>query len=252
MENVVTHIFIVRYRWYTVPFAFIAMAIFHLPLKLNKNIKFYKLMGCGRNGTFDKTPDLMQWCIMCTTLETYFKGLNTTNKNEYLKKILGGFINAFISIFCKEKFAISLATITTHGTWDGTSPFGNHVKKVDYNGPIAVLTRATIRLSRFSKFWANVNGVAQTLNSSPGFVTSIGIGEIPWVKQATFSIWETEAQMMAFAYKRKEHATVVNKTKKENWYSEDLFARFIPLASAGTIKGENKILPLLNTINALN
>ncbi|MEO5944942.1 MAG: spheroidene monooxygenase, partial [Ferruginibacter sp.] len=55
---------IIRYRKIFVPFAFFAMAIFRLPLWLNKNISFYKLMGSGKNGTFDKTPDLQQWAIL--------------------------------------------------------------------------------------------------------------------------------------------------------------------------------------------
>ena len=31
----------------------------------------------------------------------------------------------------------------------------------------------------------------------------------------------------------------VKKTRKENWYSEDMFVRFIPLHTSGTINGAN-------------
>jgi len=41
-----------------------SMAFFHLPLFLNRKLKFYKLMGSGRNGTFDIRPDFNQWAIM--------------------------------------------------------------------------------------------------------------------------------------------------------------------------------------------
>ncbi len=67
--------------------------------------------------------------------------------------------------------------------------------------------------------------------SAPGFQTSFGIGEVPWIKQATFSIWSSKADMKAFAYQMHEHATVIAKTRKEKWYSEDLFMRFKPLFS---------------------
>ena len=244
--NPITHIFIVRYKWFTVPFAFIAMAMFHLFLRFNKNIHFYKLMGCGRNGTFDKTPDFMQWCILATTTPNFFEANKTLPLNKFIKKTLGGFISSWFSIFCNEKFTLSLQTLATHGTWDGQTPFGASIKQHNYTGPIGVMTRATIRLNRFSHFWKHVDGVAKTLSTSPGFVTSVGVGEIPWIKQATFSIWETEEQMKAFAYKRKEHAEVVTKTKKENWYSEDLFARFVPLKTTGSIKGQNKIADIIN------
>ncbi len=200
-------------------------------------------MGCGRNGTFDKTPDLLQWCILITTDSMYFdKAIKQPN---YVKALLGNFINAWFFLFTKEKFTLSLSTLTAHGTWDGKSPFGEGVKNHNYNGLIGVMTRATIRLSRFSNFWKHVDGVAKTLQNSPGFITSVGVGEIPWIKQATFSIWQTEEQMKAFAYKRKAHSEVVYKTKKEKWYSEDLFARFVILHTTGTIKNANPVEALL-------
>ena len=46
--------------------------------------------------------------------------------------------------------------------------------------------------------------------------------------------------MKSFAYQMKDHAEVVVKTKKEKWYSEELFVRFKPLNSSGKMKG---ILP---------
>ncbi|MFT4153617.1 hypothetical protein [Parafilimonas sp.] len=42
------------------------MALFRLPLWLHKKIKFFKLMGSGRNGTFDIHPDLNQWALLFT------------------------------------------------------------------------------------------------------------------------------------------------------------------------------------------
>jgi hypothetical protein len=244
MQNPITQIIMMRYRWYTVPFAFISMALFHLPFRLNKNILFYKLMGSGRNGTFDKTPDFMQWCILLTLPEAHFNSL-PQNHNNFLKQLLGGFIYNWLKLFTKEQLVLSLATLKTHGQWDEKEPFGQTLKNHSYDGPICVMTRATIRLNRFSNFWKHVDGVAKTLNAYPDFITSFGVGEIPWIKQATFSVWKSETAMMDFAYKQREHAQVVQKTKKENWYSEDLFCRFIPLRSSGTLKGKNLVKDVL-------
>ncbi len=63
------------------------MAIFHLPFKLNRKVKFYKLMGTGRNGTFDKIPDLQQWAILSVFDETFSK-----ENDDHLNKIYGNFI----------------------------------------------------------------------------------------------------------------------------------------------------------------
>jgi heme-degrading monooxygenase HmoA len=121
---------------------------------------------------------------------------------------------------------VLLNPIEGHGTWDGKKCFGNLPKQTDYAGKIAVLTRATIRLSRLTNFWQHVNPVAEKMATSEGFIKSVGIGEIPWIKQATFSIWESKEQMKNFAYKMKEHAVVVKKTHQEKWYSEEMFVRF--------------------------
>jgi hypothetical protein len=47
--------------------------------------------------------------------------------------------------------------------------------------------------------------------------------------------------MKQFAYKMKDHAEVIQKTRKENWYSEDMFVRFKVLQTWGTIKGVEPI-----------
>jgi heme-degrading monooxygenase HmoA len=49
---------------------------------------------------------------------------------------------------------------------------------------------------------------------------------VPLTKQATFSIWESEAEMKAYAYKMRAHQEVIKRTRDENWYSEEMFLRF--------------------------
>jgi hypothetical protein len=73
------------------------------------------------------------------------------------------------------------------------------------------------------------------MNRTKGFVSSIGIGEAPFFMQATFSIWESVDDVVAFAYKDAEHAEVVKLTRDENWYSEELFARFIIIEVSGNL-----------------
>lgn len=190
-------------------------------------------MGCGKNGTFDKIPDVNQWAIMLV-----HNGQIVENNNV---SILGKFISMWIHLFAKESFTILLKPIVGHGKWDNQEPFGKLDGKIDYQGRIATLTRATIRLSKMKFFWKHVAPVASQMNDAKGFVFSVGIGEIPWIKQATFSIWESVEDMKAFAYSMKEHSEVVKKTRTENWYSEDLFVRFSILDSFGTLHGINPL-----------
>jgi hypothetical protein len=106
---------------------------------------------------------------------------------------------------------------------------------------IATLTRATIRINKLRSFWKNVDGVANQMRAADGFITSLGIGEVPWIKQATFSVWKSKVHMKQFAYQMHQHAEVIRKTRQENWYSEDMFVRFKILSSKGTLRGKDPL-----------
>ena len=130
--------------------------------------------------------------------------------------------------------------LQSHGKWDGKTPFGNPEVK-EHTGPIAVLTRATIRISRLKNFWSHVDEVANLMASATGYITSFGIGEAPVYRQATFSVWQSLDDVKAFAYKSREHAEVIKLTRSENWYSEELFARFKLLESFGSLHGKDPL-----------
>lgn len=223
---------IVRYPKWTAWAGFLSMAYFRLPLFFNKKAVFYKLLGCGKNGTFDKVPDLRQWAVLIVT--------NENNINNY-KHLYGRFISGWWKFFGCSQWTLVLEPIEGHGTWDGKEAFGTLPRTSDYNGLIAVLTRATIRPNRLKDFWKHVDGVARHMSSADGFITSLGIGEVPWIKQATFSIWKDKESLKNFAYKMHEHTEVIRKTRQEKWYSEDMFVRFKIIASHGSI---NSINPL--------
>ncbi|MFB0945617.1 MAG: heme-degrading monooxygenase HmoA [Spirosomataceae bacterium] len=197
----------------------LSMAFFRLPLMLNKNVKFWKLMGCGKNGTFDVNPDWQQWALM-TVWE---------NEADYQNFNESSFITRWWKKFTDERTDYLCTPYESHGKWDGKEPFGNPKPDRTYTGPIAVLTRATIRLSKAQDFWKNVPKVAGSMDSAEGFITSVGIGEVPFIKQATFSVWKDLESVKKFAYRQREHADVVKQTRTKGWYSEELFARFIPI-----------------------
>jgi hypothetical protein len=220
---------IVRYPKYFIPFAFLSMAVFHIPLFFKKSLQFYKLLGCGKNGTFDIHPDYQQWGFMAVW--------DTENDFKLFQE--KSFASKWWKVFSEEQWTMLCLPYESHGKWDGEEPFGKPSPDRNYTGPIAVLTRATIRLSKLKGFWKNVPLVASSMNHAQGFITSVGIGEVPFIRQATFSVWESLDDVKKFAYRQREHAEVIKKTHAEGWYSEELFARFIPFKTFGTIKGIN-------------
>jgi heme-degrading monooxygenase HmoA len=224
----------VRYRKLFVPFALLAMAIHRLPMLFQKGCTFWQLVGSGKNGTFSLSPDWQQWGLLAVW----------DNREDFERFYERSFIESWWNIFTVEKWTILCEPVQSHGKWDGKEPFGNP-NVTGYDGPVAILTRATVRWSRLKNFWANVNEVSELMRKAQGYITSLGIGERPVYKQATFSIWNSLDDVKAFAYRSKEHAEVIKKTREEGWYSEELFARFKPIASIGTLNNADPLKGLI-------
>lgn len=118
-----------------------------------------------------------------------------------------------------------LIPVKAHGSWGGGQPLRTSPELAN-DGPLAVLTRATIRPSRLIEFWLNVPKVSRFMAGAEGAIHELGVGEYPLFMQATFSIWESKKALYAAAYKNTAHAEVVKKTRERNWYSEEMFAQF--------------------------
>lgn len=240
---------IIRYKKWFIYFALMAMAIHRLPLLLNKKISFHKTLGCGQGGTFSKLPDWQQWGLLVVTSEEINSSfLNKADHFEFIQKIYGRFITGWWKLFGCETWTVLLQPIEGHGSWDGKKAFGELPQKSDYEGMIAILTRATIRRNKLTRFHEHVEAVSLDMKKAEGFLFSVGIGESPRLRQATFSVWQSKEQMKQFAYKMKNHAEVIQKTRKENWYSEDMFVRFKVKQTWGTINGVEPVI-LKNNFN---
>ena len=133
-----------------------------------------------------------------------------------------------------EHFTVYLQPTMVHGLWEGETPFTVSAP-FDANEPTAVLTRATIKPAFLYRFWQYVPRTSRSIEAAEGRVFSVGVGELPLIQQATFSLWTSGKQMMDYAYKSKYHAEVVKKTRELGWYSEELFARFKVLDTEGSI-----------------
>jgi len=225
---------IVRYPKLLIPFALLAMAVHRLPMLMQKRCTFWQLLGSGKNGTFDLHPDWQQWGLLAVW----------DDRKAFDSFYTRSFVAKWWNIFGAEKWTILCEPLQSHGKWDGKEPFGN-TNIENYNGPVAVLTRATVRLSRLKNFWANVDEVSELMKRSTGYIMSLGIGERPIYKQATFSVWNSLDDVKAFAYGSKEHVEVIKKTRDEGWYSEELFARFKPIASIGTLNHTDPLKGLI-------
>ncbi len=114
---------IVRYpKRYSI-FGFLSMAVFHMFLRLRQNISFYKLMGCGKNGTFDKTPDLQQWALLAVFSDEAVGEQSTA-------ELYGKRIDQWWKRFHCEVWTIALNPLEGHGAWDRKQSFGTFAQKL--------------------------------------------------------------------------------------------------------------------------
>lgn len=146
----------------------------------------------------------------------------------------------------EETWSVLMQPVTSKGAWEGKNPFSPLAAPLQADEAVVVLTRATINIQRLPEFWNNVPRVSPTTDNAPGLLFKTGLGELPLVQQATISVWKDQQSINNFAYKMQEHKQVVLKTHQRNWYNEELFARFRPVQSWGTVGGENP-LPKLAT-----
>lgn len=135
----------------------------------------------------------------------------------------------------RELCIAQLRTSSARGSWDGqalavTTPPAEA-------GPVAVLTRASIRPSRALAFWRLSPASESALDHAPGCLLSAGLGEAPVLRQATFSVWDGLASMQAYA-RGAAHGEAARSAYAAGCFSESMFVRFVPLALAGTWKGK--------------
>jgi spheroidene monooxygenase len=103
-------------------------------------------------------------------------------------------------------------------------------------GPVAALTRASIRPSRALAFWRHAPSSEAALARAPGCRLAVGLGEAPLLRQATFSVWDSVEAMEAYAHGA-AHGEAIRAAYGRGCFSESLFARFVPLALQGRWKG---------------
>ena len=84
--------------------------------------------------------------------------------------------------------------------------------------------------------------ISAVIGSDPNVMFKIGIGEVPWLHQVTFSIWPDAETMAAFARDRAgPHAKAIQAVRDGNWFREELYARFAVIDSVGTWEGRDPL-----------
>jgi heme-degrading monooxygenase HmoA len=192
-------------------------------------LSFAKMLGTGGGNGFSAKPNFQQYgWLGVWDSENQARAFFKTHPlfQQFTKKAV-----SYGIVYVRPTMA--------HGKWDGIEPFTVE-NKFDSDRPTAVLTRATIKTQYLRRFWQYVPKVSKSIDDyAENRLFSVGVGELPLIQQATFSLWTSGKAMMDYAYKNPYHAEVVKKTRELGWYSEELFARFevVDFEGVGTYVG---------------
>ena len=207
------------------------MQFAHKGLVNTEGLSFYRLLGSGKGKGFNPFPDWSVYCLLQVweseeAAHTFFNSSNLIQ--QYSERT-------------DELFTLYMKNISAGGTWVGKTPFEKGAD-LDSTLPIVVITRATIKWNWLLRFWKYVPTSQEALNGNEGLIYTKGIGEVPIVQMATFSLWKNFEAVKQFAYNSKQHQEAIRRTRKNDWYREELFARFQPYKSVGTWGGKDLLV----------
>jgi hypothetical protein len=201
------------------------------PLASVKDLHFSRMLGTGGGRGYGFLPDLGTYALLCSWP-------SAERAQEFMANhpVFQGFRAHSSAIY-----TIHMEPISSRGRWTGSEPF-TPVEDAGYGGPLAVITRATLRPHYMIPFWLSVAGVVRSYAKKEGLVFTKGLGDLPWVMQATFSVWSSLEEMTAFAHARgTSHQKVIARTRRMNGFSEELYARFKVLGTEGSWHGTDPI-----------
>ena len=194
-----------------------------------RDVGFWKLCGSGTGEGFTPRPNTAVWAILATWPDEATARRNCREAPVYRRW----------RARASEDWTVFLSPISARGAWSGVAPF--EAQPDSTPGPIAALTRATVKPGVLAKFWGRVPDIQDVIGDDPNVVFKIGIGEVPWLHQVTFSIWPDQASMNAFARESGPHARAIRAVREEGWFKEELYARFRVLGDAGQWGGQSPL-----------
>ncbi len=195
-----------------------------------REVGFWKLCGSGTGEGFTPVPNTAVWAILAT-----WPSEEAARRHVGTESVYRRWRNR-----AEENCTIYLSPASARGAWSRVAPF--HVEDKSLPGPVAALTRATLRPAALMRFWRRVPDIQSVIGDDPNVMFKIGIGEIPWFHQVTFSIWPDTETMANFARKKDgPHARAIRAVRDEGWFNEELYARFRVLGAEGQWEGHDPL-----------
>jgi len=193
-------------------------------------LRFAKVMGSGHQGGFSIRPSASHQGLIAVfdcadSAQAFLQGPQTVAYKERARQFWAG-------LMCVD---------SVRGAWDGllwantpSQSLSDFEHKLDNSGqgPLAVITRATIRPAKAMAFWRFAPSAQTDLENAPGCTLAIGLGEAPLLRQCTFSLWNNTPSMLAYAHGG-AHQTALEAAYKNDFFAESVFVRMRVMQQEG-------------------
>ncbi len=207
------------------------MGAARLALRKETRARFWKLCGSGTGEGFTPRPNWGVWAILAVWPDEATARKATADSPVWRRW----------RDRAAESWTVFLDPVSARGAWAGVNPFQPETAEPASQGPLAALTRATVRPARALKFWDRVPSISAVIGADPNVAFKIGIGEVPLLHQVTFSIWPDTTSMAAFARGDGPHGRAIRAVREGYWFDEELYARFRLLGAVGTWNGTDPL-----------
>jgi hypothetical protein len=197
-----------------------------LLLRQVPGLRFAKALGSGHNAGFGLRPSATRQGLFAL-----FDGETLADQFLSASPVFKAY-----QAHARELCVAKLRPISSRGSWAGQSMRAS--APTEPNARVAALTRASIRPSKAWSFWRYSPASEEALAHTAGCQLAAGLGEAPLLRQATFSVWDTQTHMNAYA-REGPHLAAIKAAQSQGYFSESMFVRFQVLQLTGQFKGRS-------------
>jgi heme-degrading monooxygenase HmoA len=213
-----------QWRPAAVPWGWSRLALGTRSLRGTPGLRLAHVLGSGHQGGFGLRPSFNRQGLI-----TFFDTANHAAQFLYANEVPEAWRDR-----AQESMSLLLRATASRGAWGGVALVGTGEARRRIT--VASLTRASIRASRAHEFWRHAGASQAAVAQAPGCRLAVGLGEAPLLRQATFSVWDNEAALEAYAHSGAHRGAAQGAWQRE-WFSESMFARFEVMAATGCWRG---------------
>lgn len=142
----------------------------------------------------------------------------------------------------EEHWSVFLDTVRVRrGGLGGWVPSTDGVASLRHDEPLVVMTHGRLRPRYVPRFTVDNARIVRAMQGAPGLGMMTGAADHP-LTRATFSVWRTQGDAVRFAYDPSSvHGPIQRTSLAVPWSSTLFFARFRPVASAGSWLGQDPL-----------